>query len=72
MVLILNLIAQGAQMMLVLISRRAAGAIRARLRRACCGARDRQSCSLRDLLRLIRKEAVLAENASWLSAAAHT
>ena len=67
MVLILNLIAQGAQMMLVLIlaplllgyTRK----IKARLLR-------RQGPPVlqpyRDLLRLIRKEAVLAENASWL------
>jgi formate hydrogenlyase subunit 4 len=67
MVLILNLIAQGAQMMLVLIlaplllgyTRK----IKARLLR-------RQGPPVlqpyRDLLRLIRKEAVIADNASWL------
>jgi formate hydrogenlyase subunit 4 len=67
MVLILDLIAQGAQMMLVLVlaplllgyTRK----VRARLLR-------RQGPPVlqpyRDLLRLIRKEAVLAENASWL------
>jgi formate hydrogenlyase subunit 4 len=67
MVLILDLIAQGAQMMLVLVlaplllgyTRK----LRARLLR-------RQGPPIlqpyRDLLRLIRKEVVLAENASWL------
>jgi formate hydrogenlyase subunit 4 len=67
MVLILDLIAQGAQMMLVLVlaplllgfTRK----IKARLLR-------RQGPPIlqpyRDLLRLIRKEAVLAKNASWL------
>jgi formate hydrogenlyase subunit 4 len=67
MVLILDLIAQGAQMLLVLIlaplllgyTRK----VRARLLR-------RQGPPIlqpyRDLLRLIRKEVVLAENASWL------
>jgi formate hydrogenlyase subunit 4 len=67
MVLILDLITQGAQMMLVLVlaplllgyTRK----LRARLLR-------RQGPPIlqpyRDLLRLIRKEVVLAENASWL------
>jgi formate hydrogenlyase subunit 4 len=67
MALILDLIAQGAQMMLVLVlaplllgyTRK----LRARLLR-------RQGPPIlqpyRDLLRLIRKEVVLAENASWL------
>ena len=67
MVLILDLITQGAQMVLVLVlaplllgfTRK----VRARLLR-------RQGPPIlqpyRDLLRLIRKEAVLAENASWL------
>jgi formate hydrogenlyase subunit 4 len=65
--LMLNLVAQGAQMMLVLVlaplllgyTRK----VRARLLR-------RQGPPIlqpyRDLLRLIRKEVVLAENASWL------
>jgi formate hydrogenlyase subunit 4 len=67
--LMLNLVAQGAQMMLVLVlaplllgyTRK----VRARLLR-------RQGPPIlqpyRDLLRLIRKEVVLAENASWLFA----
>jgi len=67
MVLIFDLIAQGAQMLLVLVSRRCSWATRARSGRGCCAVKDRQSCSPTAIcLRLIRKEVVLAENASWL------
>ena len=67
MVLILNLIAQGAQMMLVLIL---APLLLGYTRKLKARLLRRQGPPVlqpyRDLLRLIRKEAVLAENASWL------
>ena len=67
MVLILDLIAQGAQMMLVLIL---APLLLGYTRKLKARLLRRQGPPVlqpyRDLLRLIRKEAVLAENASWL------
>ena len=67
MVLILNLIAQGAQMMLVLIL---APLLLGYTRKLKARLLRRQGPPVlqpyRDLLRLIRKEAVLADNASWL------
>src|SRR5256886_10446105 len=67
MVLILNLIDQGAQMMLVLIL---APLLLGYPRKLKARLLRRQGPPVlqpyRDLLRLIRKEAVLAENASWL------
>ena len=67
MVLILNLIAQGAQMMLVPIL---APLLLGYTRKLKARLLRRQGPPVlqpyRDLLRLIRKEAVLAENASWL------
>ena len=67
MVLILDLIAQGAQMMLVLVL---APLLLGYTRKLKARLLRRQGPPVlqpyRDLLRLIRKEAVLAENASWL------
>ena len=67
MVLIFNLIAQGAQMMLVLIL---APLLLGYTRKLKARLLRRQGPPVlqpyRDLLRLIRKEAVLADNASWL------
>jgi formate hydrogenlyase subunit 4 len=67
MVLILNLIAQGAQMMLVLVL---APLLLGYTRKVKARLLRRQGPSVlqpyRDLLRLIRKEVVLAQNASWL------
>jgi formate hydrogenlyase subunit 4 len=65
--LILGLVAQGAQMMLVLLL---APLLLGYTRKVKARLLRRQGPPLlqpyRDLLRLIRKEAVLAENASWL------
>ncbi len=67
MVLILDLIAQGAQMMLVLAL---APLLLGYTRKVKARLLRRQGPPIlqpyRDLLRLIRKEVVLAENASWL------
>jgi formate hydrogenlyase subunit 4 len=67
MVLILDLIAQGVQMMLVLVL---APLLLGYTRKLKARLLSRQGPPTlqpyRDLLRLIRKEAVLAENASWL------
>jgi formate hydrogenlyase subunit 4 len=67
MVLILDLIAQGAQMMLVLLL---APLLLGYTRKVKARLLRRQGPPILqpylDLLRLIRKEAVLAENASWL------
>jgi len=67
MVLILGLIAQGAQMMLVLALAPLLVGYTRKLRAHLLRRRGPPILQpYRDLLRLIRKEAVLAENASWL------
>jgi formate hydrogenlyase subunit 4 len=67
MVLILGLIAQGAQMMLVLVLAPLLVGYTRKLRAHLLRRRGPPILQpYRDLLRLIRKEAVLAENASWL------
>jgi len=67
MVLILDLIAQGAQMMLVLVLAPLLVGYTRKLRAHILRRRGPPILQpYRDLLRLIRKEAVLAENASWL------
>ncbi len=67
MVLILGLIAQGAQMMLVLVLAPLLLGFTRKLRARLLRRRGPPILQpYRDLLRLIRKEAVLAENASWL------
>jgi formate hydrogenlyase subunit 4 len=67
MALILDLVTQGAQMMLVLAL---APLLTGFVRKAKARLQRRQGPSLiqpyRDLLRLMRKEVVLADNASWL------
>lgn len=67
MVLIVDLLVQGAQMMLVLLL---APLLTGFVRKVKARLLRRQGPSLfqpyRDLLRLMRKEVVLAENASWL------
>ena len=67
MVLILDLIAQGAQMMLVLLLAPLLLGYTRKLKARLLRRRGPPVLQpYRDLLRLIRKEAVLAENASWL------
>ena len=67
MALILDLVVQGAQMLLVLLL---APLLTGFVRKIKARLLRRQGASMfqpyRDLLRLLRKEVVLAENASWL------
>ena len=67
MALILNLIVQGAQMALVLLLAPLLTGVVRLMKARLMGRRGPSPLQpYRDLLRLTRKEAVLAENASWL------